>query len=169
MSAAQIDRVARLLEGAACAQLRVVVVHRPMAVTRAEDTVSRLRGRMTFAGKCQLEFKAFKQVALATISCERAERVERTISPQELVHYRDNWYIDSWCHLRKGIRSFGLDAIEDVQILDVPAQEVDTAELRRIAQGSYGILPARPRLGHCCVSAPTAHNGCKQSNGIPNK
>ena len=108
------------------------------------------RVRMTFAGKRQLEFKAFEQVALATISRkqvkvthlnrERAERVERTISPQELVHYRDNWYINAWCHLRKGIRSFGLDAIEDVQILDAPAQEVDTAELRRITQASYGIF-----------------------------
>ncbi|MBC7617717.1 MAG: YafY family transcriptional regulator [Candidatus Saccharibacteria bacterium] len=108
------------------------------------------RVRMTFAGKRQLELKAFEQVALATISRkqvkvthlnrERAERVERTISPQELVHYRDNWYIDAWCHLRKGIRSFGLDAIEDVQILDTAAKEVDTAELRRITQGSYGIF-----------------------------
>jgi predicted DNA-binding transcriptional regulator YafY len=52
------------------------------------------RVRMTFAGKRQLELKAFEQVALATISRkqvkvthlsrERAERVERTISPQEL-------------------------------------------------------------------------------------
>jgi predicted DNA-binding transcriptional regulator YafY len=108
------------------------------------------RVRMTFAGKRQLELKAFEQVALATISRkqikvthlnrERAERVERTISPQELVHYRDNWYIDAWCHLRKGIRSFGLDAIEDVQILDAPAHEVDTDELRRVTLGSYGIF-----------------------------
>jgi predicted DNA-binding transcriptional regulator YafY len=112
------------------------------------------RVRMTFAGKRQLELKAFEQVALATISRkqikvlhlnrERSERVERTISPQELVHYRDNWYIDAWCHLRKGIRSFGLDAIEDVEILDASAREVDTAELRRVTQGSYGIFGGQP-------------------------
>jgi predicted DNA-binding transcriptional regulator YafY len=108
------------------------------------------RVRMTFAGKRQLELKAFERVALATISRkqvkvthlnrERSERVERTISPQELVHYRDNWYIDAWCHLRKEIRSFGLDAIEDVEILDAAAKEVDTAELRRITKSSYGIF-----------------------------
>jgi predicted DNA-binding transcriptional regulator YafY len=112
------------------------------------------RVRLTFAGKRQLELKAFEQVALATISRkqikvthlnrERTERVERIISPQELVHYRDNWYIDAWCHLRNGIRSFGLDAIEDVQILDAPAQEVGTAELRRVTQGSYGIFAGQP-------------------------
>lgn len=112
------------------------------------------RVRMTSAGKREMGIKAFEQVALATISRkqmklihlnrQRAERVERTISPQELVHYRDNWYVDAWCHLRKGIRSFGLDAIENVQILDVAAYEVDTTELRKVTQASYGIFSGQP-------------------------
>ena len=112
------------------------------------------RVRMTSAGKREMEIKAFEQVALATISRkqikvthlnrQRAERVERTISPQELVHYRDNWYVDAWCHLRKGIRSFGLDAIEGVHILDAAAHEVDTTELRKVTQASYGIFSGQP-------------------------
>jgi len=44
VSALQIERVARRLEAAAAAQLRVVVVHQPVAVTRASDVVNRLRG-----------------------------------------------------------------------------------------------------------------------------
>jgi 3',5'-cyclic AMP phosphodiesterase CpdA len=44
VSALQIDRVARLVERADAAQLRVVVVHQPIAVTRAEDEPNRLRG-----------------------------------------------------------------------------------------------------------------------------
>jgi len=44
VSGPQIERVARLLAGAGAAQLRVVVVHQPVAVTRAEDVVNRLRG-----------------------------------------------------------------------------------------------------------------------------
>jgi 3',5'-cyclic AMP phosphodiesterase CpdA len=44
VSAAQVDRVARLLEAADAAQLRVVVVHQPIAVTRVEDLPNRLRG-----------------------------------------------------------------------------------------------------------------------------
>lgn len=44
VSAAQIDRVARAFEGAGAAQLRVVVVHQPVAVTRAEDLPNLLRG-----------------------------------------------------------------------------------------------------------------------------
>ena len=27
---------------------------------------------------------------------------EREISPQRLVHYRDNWYVDAYCHMREG-------------------------------------------------------------------
>ena len=44
VSAAQIDRVARLLTAASTQQLRVVVVHQPAAVTKAEDRVNLLRG-----------------------------------------------------------------------------------------------------------------------------
>ena len=44
ISALQVDRVARLLEGAEAAQLRVVVVHQPVAVPGAQDVPNRLRG-----------------------------------------------------------------------------------------------------------------------------
>ncbi len=44
VSAQHIDRVARLVEHADPAQLRVVVVHQPIAVSRAEDMSNRLRG-----------------------------------------------------------------------------------------------------------------------------
>jgi hypothetical protein len=47
VSGVQVDRVVRLLAGAGAAQLRVVVVHQPVAVTRAEDLPNRLRGDAT--------------------------------------------------------------------------------------------------------------------------
>ena len=112
------------------------------------------RVRMTFAGKRDLELKAFEVVALATITRkrlkithlnrQRSELVERTISPQELVHYRDNWYVDAWCHLRNGIRSFGVDAIEEVEILTELAHEVAITDLRKVTQSSYGIFAGQP-------------------------
>jgi predicted DNA-binding transcriptional regulator YafY len=39
------------------------------------------------------------------------ETTEREISPQRLIFYRDNWYLDAYCHLRKDLRSFSLDGI----------------------------------------------------------
>lgn len=44
VSPVQIDRVASLLAGATAAQLRVVVVHQPIAVERPEDVKNLLRG-----------------------------------------------------------------------------------------------------------------------------
>ncbi len=44
VSAQQVERVARLLDSATPAQLRVVVVHQPAAVSRADDMPHRLRG-----------------------------------------------------------------------------------------------------------------------------
>ncbi|XVJ71379.1 MAG: metallophosphoesterase [Rhizobacter sp.] len=44
VSRLQIDRVARLLQGATPAQLRVVVVHQPVAVTLKQDHPNLLRG-----------------------------------------------------------------------------------------------------------------------------
>ena len=37
---------------------------------------------------------------------------ERVISPQRLVYYRNNWYLDAWCHLRQGLRTFWIAGIQ---------------------------------------------------------
>ena len=47
VSAAQIERVALRLKSASVQQLRVVVVHQPIAVQRPEDAVHRVRGHST--------------------------------------------------------------------------------------------------------------------------
>jgi len=70
----------------------------------------------------------------------RDQTTAREISPQRLVHYRDNWYVDAWCHLREDVRSFSLDAIRSAASLDVPAREVDDATLDRILGSGYGIF-----------------------------
>jgi predicted DNA-binding transcriptional regulator YafY len=71
----------------------------------------------------------------------------RLISPQRLVRYRDNWYLDAWCHWRGALRSFSIDAIEDVQATDDPAQEIAQAELDAYFGAAYGIFagPAAQR------------------------
>lgn len=65
---------------------------------------------------------------------------EREISPQRMTFYRDNWYLDSWCHVRKAIRSFAVDALEDVQLLTQPAHEVGEEMLDEELSSGYGIF-----------------------------
>ncbi|WP_310388216.1 WYL domain-containing protein [Roseateles sp.] len=67
----------------------------------------------------------------------------REVSPQRLIHYRSNWYLDAWCHWREGLRSFALDAIQSVQVLDRAAIDVSTAELDAVLGVGYGIFSGR--------------------------
>ena len=65
---------------------------------------------------------------------------EREISPQRLTHYRDNWYLDAWCHLRDELRSFAVDAIKAVKIVDAPASEIAESQLNAALGAGYGIF-----------------------------
>ena len=65
---------------------------------------------------------------------------ERRVSPQRLIYYRDNWYLDAWCHLREGLRSFSVDAIQRLSVATEPAREIDEADLNRELESGYGIF-----------------------------
>lgn len=68
---------------------------------------------------------------------------EREISPQRLVHYRDNWYLDAWCHLRNELRCFAVDAIEQVETLGSQAKNISVKELDTLLGSGYGIFSGR--------------------------
>lgn len=78
---------------------------------------------------------------------ERDQKTEREVSPQRLVHYRDNWYLDAWCHTRDALRNFALDRIHAAQVLDRPARDLPDAELDAHYTATYGLFggPARQR------------------------
>ena len=65
---------------------------------------------------------------------------ERMVSPQRLVHYRYNWYLDAWCHVRKDLRVFAVDAIRQARVDEAPAREIADAELDRVLGAGYGIF-----------------------------
>lgn len=86
-----------------------------------------------------------KRVKIRHYHRARGEHGEREISPQRLTFYRDNWYLDSWCHQRRAIRSFAVDAIEAVEILPGKAKEVPDARLDRELGSGYGIFSGAER------------------------
>ena len=108
------------------------------------------RFRIVHAARRKVTHQYFEVVASATLgrkrlkirhySRETAKETERTISPQQLVYYRDNWYVDSWCHLRDGIRSFAIDAIHYAEILGEKAKEVSKPKLKEVLESGYGIF-----------------------------
>ncbi len=71
---------------------------------------------------------------------QTGEESGREVSPQRLVHYRYNWYLDAWCHTREDIRIFAVDAIKGAQALEVPAFEVEDRRLDEVLRAGYGIF-----------------------------
>lgn len=112
---------------------------------------TRIRILRTNARPCEPEH--FAPVATAVLQRKRLEInyytrgrdeiQERIVSPQRLTHYRDNWYLDGWCHLRNGIRSFSLDAIRRVRLIDEPALDVGERELDETLATGYGIFSGK--------------------------
>jgi len=97
----------------------------------------------------------FQRVASALVERRRlrirylgrttGEATERDVSPQRLAHYRDNWYLDAWCHLRRGLRSFALERVSDARILDRPAKRIAGRALDRHFATAYGIFAGEPK------------------------
>jgi len=65
---------------------------------------------------------------------------ERDVSPQRLTQYRNSWYLDAWCHAAQGLRSFALERVRELCLLDEAAEEVDADELAAHFDRSYGIF-----------------------------
>ena len=108
------------------------------------------RIRAVHAGKRRLQMQSFQSVAQGTLERKklhihhynrsRDETTERVISPQQLVHYRDNWYVDAWCHKREKLLSFSVDAITQCEMLEETAKEMDQKEVQKQMQTGYGIF-----------------------------
>jgi predicted DNA-binding transcriptional regulator YafY len=86
-----------------------------------------------------------RQLAITYYSRASDETTARAISPQRLVCYRENWYLDAWCHLRNDLRSFAVDAIRQAEILDAPAKECAESRLDKVLAASYGIFSGSAR------------------------
>jgi hypothetical protein len=102
------------------------------------------------AGKRRFKSDAFDTVSQANFHRRRVkirhfdrqigDASEREISPQRMVYYRSNWYIDAWCHFRNDLRSFSLDAIQSAIPLAEAAYEVEPSKLRERRGRGYGIF-----------------------------
>jgi predicted DNA-binding transcriptional regulator YafY len=119
----------RLGLGEAARRIRVLgMASRPVGKwfdVLAATTLQRRKVRMTYHGR------------------GRDRTSERVVSPQRLVHYRDNWFMDAYCHLREGLRTFSIDRVRDAQELAEVARTVPDAELDEHLASSYGIFAGR--------------------------
>ena len=70
---------------------------------------------------------------------------QRIASPQRLVYYRDQWYLDGWDEGKAALRTFSIDRMRDIEILDRDAREVGEHDLDAALTAGYGLFagPAR--------------------------
>jgi predicted DNA-binding transcriptional regulator YafY len=70
----------------------------------------------------------------------RARNIEgdRIVSPQRVLYYRGNWYLDAWRHEKDAPRRFAVDAIREAAVLDEPA--LDREVTSGPGERGYGIF-----------------------------
>ncbi|HRE15565.1 MAG TPA: YafY family protein [Rhodocyclaceae bacterium] len=117
----------------------------------AEEVAKRIKIQTVGARSFHLDH--FQQVGSALLRRKRLvidykarssnEATRREISPQRLIHYRDNWYLDAWCHLRDELRSFSVDAIRRVELLETKARDVAEKTLDDVLGSGYGIFSGK--------------------------
>jgi len=84
-----------------------------------------------------------KRLIIEYQSRSKDENTKREISPQRLIYYRDNWYLDAWCHVKNALRSFSVDVIKLVELLDIEAINIDENELNAELGAGYGIFAGK--------------------------
>jgi predicted DNA-binding transcriptional regulator YafY len=113
----------------------------------------RKRVRIIGVGARRMQLHHFEKVGSALLHRKRLfityrargrnEVTEREVSPQRLVHYRENWYLDAWCHMRRELRSFAVDSILKADLLETPAKDVSEKTLDAVLGSGYGIFSGK--------------------------
>ncbi len=97
-----------------------------------------------------------KRIHMRYLTRGRGEVGERDVSPQRLVHYRNTWYVDAWCHTREKLLRFALDAIESAGALETKAKEVPLKQVQAEMDGGYGIYAGGKRQWATLAFEPQA-------------
>lgn len=117
-----------------------------------DDSIEQLNKRIKFetVGNRHFNLDHFQVVGSGLLRRKRLiidylarsvnEFTTREISPQRLVYYRDNWYLDAWCHTKKDIRSFSVDSIKKAEILEKKSEDISERKLNDVLGSGYGIF-----------------------------
>jgi len=137
--------------------LQPLITRITLALSAAEDSPEDVRSRVQLLASSARRREAahFENVAKATVRRKRLEilyftksrneRSTRTVSPQRLLHYKENWYLIAWCHRAERSKVFALDSIEDAKVLKEPAFEADKVAIDAMVGKDFGIYSGGDR------------------------
>ena len=121
----------------------------------ADDAVDQVQKRIKVEsmGARQVHLELFQVVASALVRRKRLiieyhsrgsdETSTRELSPQRLMHYRGNWYLDAWCHTKNAMRNFSVDAIKKAEITEQVADDIPETQLNEVLATGYGIFSGK--------------------------
>lgn len=118
----------------------------------ADDPIDEVRKRIKIrmVGMRHVHLDHFEAIGFALLKRKRIkidhyarstnQTSQREVSPQRLIYYQGNWYLDAWCHLRNDLRSFAVDATLKVEIQKKKAKDVSEKKLNATLGAGYGIF-----------------------------
>jgi predicted DNA-binding transcriptional regulator YafY len=121
----------------------------------ADDPVDEVKRRIKIrmVGARHIHLDHFEAIGFALLKRKRIwidhyargkdQTTQREVSPQRLIYYQGNWYLDAWCHLRDDLRSFSVDAINRVEILEKKTKDIPEKRLDEILGAGYGIFAGK--------------------------
>lgn len=148
------------------------------AANNPTDEVQR-RIKIEMVGSRQVPLRNFQLVGSALLGRKRividyysrsSNAVsQREISPQRLIFYRGNWYLDGWCHLRDNLRSFSVDCINRVEMLEKKARDIPDKKLDAILGAGYGIFSGKKVKWATLIFASAAARWVASEQWHPNQ
>ena len=147
--------------------LQPLITRITLALSAADDAPQDIRSRVRILASSSKRKNTphFETVARAAVQRQRLsivyftrsrnERSERIVSPQRLIHYKENWYLIAWCHKADGLRMFALDAIEEARQLDKAARSVVKAQIDEMIGRDFGIYSGEQRQWAKLLFSPT--------------
>lgn len=78
-----------------------------------------------------------RRVHLRYLVASRDEPTERDVDPMGLVHIDGHWYLEGWCHRAKATRTFRMDRVDAIEVLDVEGTPPEDAQRHDFASGAF--------------------------------
>lgn len=86
-----------------------------------------------------------RRLQMTYLTRGRGEVSQRQVSPQRLVHYKNTWYLDAWCHTRERLLRFALDAVQEARLCEQRAKDVAMRQVQAEMDTGYGIYAGGSR------------------------
>ena len=84
-----------------------------------------------------------RRVRVCYYSLRTKETSFRELSPQRLVHYRNRWYVDAYCHETQKLKTFLIENIQSAEVLSATSKRMTLDEVSGELDAGYGLFHGR--------------------------